>query len=287
MLNENDPCYLIAEIGINHNGDIDIAKNLIYQAKEAGFDCVKFQKRTIDVVYTEEELAKPREHPFGKTNGDLKRHLEFTHSEYKIIDEYCSKLGIAWTASPWDEDSVDFLMDFDIPFIKVASASATDKMLLSHIASTGLPMWVSTGGMSAEQIDKTVRHIRASHGDLKMLFHCNSTYPCPVDKINLRGILALNTLFPDVPIGYSGHETGAYPSVMAAVMGACAVERHITLNRAMFGSDQAASLEVDGMRRLVKGIRAWEQARGDGHIAVTPEELDIMKKLRRKDTIKG
>lgn len=285
MLIVDAPCYLVAEIGINHNGDLDIAKHLIYTAHKAGFDCVKFQKRTIDVVYTPEELAKPREHPFGKTNGDLKRHLEFSYDEYSEIASYCAKLGIHWTASPWDEASVDFLTQFSLPYIKIASASATDKDLLTHAARTKIPLWVSTGGCDFDTIGKIVDVIHHAGGKLGMLYYCNSTYPCPVEDLNLRGINTLHHRYSYIPIGYSGHESGVYASVMAAVLGAVSIERHVTLDRTMFGSDQAASLEPKGMHEFVRNVRVWERARGEGAIFATSRELEIMKKLRRKNNL--
>jgi len=285
MLQDYGRCLTIAEIGINHNGDIDTAKQLIRTAKDAGFDFVKFQKRTIDVVYTKEELDKPREHPFGTTNGDLKRHLEFSYGEYKELDHYCSKVGIKWTASPWDEGSVDFLMQFDLPVLKIASASITDKDLLVHMARTKIPLWVSTGGCDILTIQRAIDVIESKDGIVDILFYCNSTYPCPTEELNLLGIQTLNRVFPEYRIGYSGHEAGVETTIMAAVLGTYAIERHITLNRAMFGSDQAASLEPVGMRRLIQGIRAWELARGDGTIEVNSKQAAVMQKLRRKMTL--
>jgi len=285
VLNTKDSCYLVAEIGINHNGSIHTAKQLIKTAKEAGFDCVKFQKRTLDVVYTSEALAAPRESPFGTTNGDLKRALEFSYDQYVELDQYCLELGIDWTASPWDEQSAEFISSFDVPHIKVASACITDKALLTSTAKLGVPLWLSTGMSDLDTIIKAVRAVEESGGEVGMLYHCNSTYPCEVRNLGLLGIHTLNAVFPHIKIGYSGHETGVTTSVMAAVLGVFAIERHVTLNRAMYGSDQAASLEPPGMRRLVRDVRTWELARGDGKIGIYEEEVPIKNKLRRVDTL--
>jgi len=282
MLNKTfGECYLVAEIGINHNGDLGIAKKLISLAHEVGFDCVKFQKRTVPLVYTDDELAKPRQSPFGTTNRELKFGLEFNTEQYKEIDRYCRALGIDWTASPWDTVSVDFLSQFDLPYIKVASACITDRELLRAVVSTGKPIAISTGMSDLSTIVAAVNTIEKAGGNVSLIYHCNSTYPCPVGNINLYGLDTLDAQFPNIKIGYSGHETGVVTSVMAAVLGAYSVERHVTLNRAMFGSDQAASLEPEGMRRLVRDIRTWERARGDGRIRVYEEEKPIAAKLRR------
>lgn len=284
-LSHNGPCYVVAEIGINHNGQIETAKQLINVAKGAGCDAVKFQKRTVDVVYTPEELARPRESPFGTSNGDLKRGLEFGKAEYNKIDRYCHEVGIEWFASPWDEESVDFLMQYDIPYLKIASACATDKDLLRHCISTGKPLLVSTGMCDLPLIKQIVETIQSKRGEIACLYHCVSTYPARVDELNLLGIQTLQNEFPDIPVGYSGHEVGVATTVMAVVLGAVSVERHITLDRAMWGSDQAASLEPPGLTRLVRDIRDWEKARGDGVIKIYDSERPIEEKLRRKYTI--
>lgn len=272
------PCFVVAEIGINHNGDVAIAKRLIASAVAAGCDAVKFQKRTVDVVYTEEELARPRESPFGTTNGDLKRGLEFGRADYDEIDRYCKTVGIMWTASPWDYDSVDFLESYLPPFVKVASASLTDDELLLRVRRTGRPIVLSTGGSTPEQIDHAVRTIGTR--DL-VLLHCTSTYPAPVSELNLLCIQTLRERYPEVPVGYSGHEVGLSTTLVAAALGADVVERHITLDRASWGSDQAASVEPHGVARLVRDIRTMEVAMGDGVKRVYPAEVAIMKKLRR------
>jgi N-acetylneuraminate synthase len=271
------PCFVVAEIGINHNGDLDIARRLIDAAKDAGADAVKFQKRTVEVVYTEEELAKPRENPFGDTNGDLKRGLEFGRAEFETIDAYCREREIAWFASAWDEASVDFIEAFDPPCWKIASASLTDDALLTHHRSTGRPIVASTGMSTLEQIDHAVEVL--GREDL-VLLHTTSTYPAQIEELNLAVIRTLRDRY-DVPVGYSGHEVGLAPSVAAVALGAVMVERHITLDRAMWGSDQAASVEPPGIARLVRDIRAVARAMGDGVKRVYETELPIREKLRR------
>src|SRR5215469_1642811 len=270
-------CYIVAEIGINHNGDLNLAKQLIAMAKGGGCDAVKFQKRTIDVVYTAEELAKPRENPFGPTNGDLKYGLEFEHEEYEEIAAFCKSVKMPWFASPWDENSVDFLERFDVPAYKIASASLTDDHLLRHIRKTGKPVIASTGMSTYAEIDHAVEVL--GKDDL-ILMHTTSTYPANYDELNLRAIPSMAARY-GVPVGYSGHETGIPTSVCATALGACAVERHISMDRAMWGSDQAASLEPNGITRLVRDIRLWEQAKGDGIKRVYEREIPIIKKLRR------
>ena len=277
LVGDGHPCFVLAEIGINHNGDARIAKKLIDVAAFAGCEAVKFQKRTIDVVYTPEELAKPRETPFGATNGDLKRGLEFGQTEYEQIDEYCRNKPIAWTASCWDEASVDFIDQFNPPFYKIASPSLTDDALLRHTRAKGKPIVLSTGMSTLDQIDHAVEVLGTEN---LVLLHCCSTYPAQYAELNLKVIPTLRERY-GVPIGYSGHETGIASSVAAAVLGACVVERHITLDRAMWGSDHAASLEPNGVMRVVRDIRLVEEALGDGVKSVSPTEVPIMEKLRR------
>ena len=272
-----NPCYVVAEIGINHNGDMALAKRLIDVAAEAGCNAVKFQKRTIDVVYTAVELAKPRETPFGTTNGELKRALEFGKDQYLEIDAHCKKSGIVWFASPWDEASVDFLESFNVPCHKVASASLTDDNLLRYIRATKKPVIISTGMSTMSQIEHAVDVLGKQ--DLIVL-HATSTYPASYEELNLKVIPILAQRF-DVPIGYSGHETGIPSSVAAVALGAKMVERHVTLDRAMWGSDQAASLEPNGITRLVRDIRLIEASLGDGNKRVYKREIPIMEKLRR------
>jgi len=277
VVGDGHPCFVAAEIGINHNGKVDIAKKLIDVAALGGCNAVKFQKRTVDVVYTPEELVKPRESPFGTTNGDLKRALEFGEREYEAIDRYCRDKEILWYASCWDEASVDFIERFNPPCYKIASASLTDDDLLRHHRHYGRPIILSTGMSTLAQIDHAVEVL--GRDDLVIL-HCTSTYPSQVEELNLEAIAQLRDRY-EVPVGYSGHEVGLATSVAAAALGACMVERHITLDRAMWGSDQAASVEPQGIWRLVKDIRAVEKAQGDGVKRVWPSEVPIMQKLRR------
>jgi N-acetylneuraminate synthase len=276
-LGPGHPCYVIAEIGINHNGDIDLAKKLINVAAGAGCDAVKFQKRTVDVVYTPQELAKPRESPFGETNGDLKRGLEFGQKQYAEIDRYCRELRIPWFASCWDEASVDFIDQFSPPCYKIASASLTDDNLLRHTRAKGKPIILSTGMSTVEQIDRAVETL--GRHDL-ILMHTTSTYPAYYEELNLRAVQTLEKRY-GVPVGYSGHETGLPSSVAAAVLGACCIERHITLDRSMWGSDHAASLEPNGITRLIRDIRLIEKSMGDGVKRVFDRELSVIDKLRR------
>ena len=272
------PCYLIGEIGINHNGDLKIAKQLIDKAVQFGFDAVKFQKRTVEVVFTPEELARLRESPFGTTNGDLKRGLEFGQKEFAEIDAYCRAKGLHWFCSPWDEGSVDFLEPFNPVCHKIASASLTDDGLLGRIKATGRPVLLSTGMSTLEEIDHAVSILA---GVPLVLLHTTSTYPSKHEEINLATIATLRQRY-QVPVGYSGHEVDVVPSVMAVVgFDACVVERHITLDRSMWGSDQAASLEPRGMELLAKYIRTWSEVRGDGVKCVYPSEVPIRAKLRR------
>jgi len=277
LVGDDQPCFIIAEIGINHNGDVDLAKRLISVAVGAGCDAVKFQKRTVEVVYTPEELAKPRESPFGQTNGDLKYGLEFGEEEYREIDAFCRSVKMLWFASPWDEGSVDFMERFNPPVYKIASASLTDDELLRHIRATGKPIILSTGMSTYAEIDHAVEVL--GRDDL-ILMHATSTYPANYDELNLRAIPTMAQRY-SLPIGYSGHETGIPTSVCAVALGACCVERHITLDRAMWGSDHAASLEPNGITRLVRDIRLWEQSKGDGVKRVYEREVPIIKKLRR------
>ncbi len=279
LVGDSQPCYVIAEIGINHNGDIDLAKRLISVAVAAGCDAVKFQKRTIEVVYSAEELARPRESPFGTTNGDLKHGLELDYYDYQEIDAYCRASKIAWFASCWDEKSVDFINRFNVPCYKIASASLTDDHLLRHTRATGKPIILSTGMSTLEQIDHAVGILGKE--DLVLLHAC-STYPAYYEELNLRAIPVLKQRY-GVPVGYSGHETGIPSTVAAVVLGACCVERHITMDRSMWGSDHAASLEPNGISRVVRDIRLVEQSMGDGVKRVFEREQPIIKKLRRVD----
>ena len=277
IIGDGYPCFIIAEIGINHNGSVTLAKKMIDIAVTTGCDAVKFQKRTVDIVYTKEELAKERKSVFGNTNGDLKRGLEFGEEEYREIDEYCKKKGIMWFASCWDENSVDFMEKFDIPCYKIASASLTDDNLLKHTRSKGKPIMLSTGMSTMEQI----RHAVSILGEENLvILHCTSTYPSNSEETNLRVIETFRKEF-SCPIGYSGHERGVTPSVLAAALGAAVVERHITTDRTNWGSDQAASLEMAGLYHLVRDIRQTPDLLGDGVKVVYPREIPIIEKLRR------
>jgi N-acetylneuraminate synthase len=275
------PCYIVAEIGINHNGDIDIAKKLIDMAFNSGCQAVKFQKRTIGVVYSAEELARPRESPFGTTNGDLKYGLEFGLEQYREIDCHCRQKGIAWFASCWDEASADFIDQFGISCYKIASASLTDDNLLRHTRTKGRPILLSTGMSTLKQIDHAVEVLGKQ--DLVLLHTC-SAYPAKYEELNLRVIPMLRERY-GIPVGYSGHETGLSTSIATISLGACVVERHITLDRAMWGSDQAASVEPQGFAHMVRDIRLVETALGDGVKRLGEREEPIMKKLRRVDTV--
>lgn len=277
----NNNIYIIAEIGINHNGDMEICRQLIEGAAQAGANAVKFQKRTIDQVYTQEELNAPRESVFGTTNGDLKRGLEFSREQYDQIDQICDDLGIEWFASPWDVESVQFLAKFHIPYLKIASAVATNKQVLKACCQTGIPLIVSTGMCDLPLIGDIVDYIKVQGGEIACLMHCTSTYPSQPEELNLLGIQELQNCFLDIPVGYSGHEAGVPPTVMAAVLGATMIERHITLSRTMWGSDQAASLDVQGFTRMVRDVRLWERCKGDGRIVVYDTERPIEGKLRK------
>lgn len=272
------PAYVIAEIGINHNGDMDIAKRLIDSAKLAGCDAVKFQKRTPEACVPADQRDVPRETPWGVMSYLEYRHrVEFGRSEYEEIARYCSERDIHWFASCWDEESVDFMEAFHPVCYKVASASVTDHPLLDRIAETGRPVILSTGMSTLEQVDSAVERLGSS---ALLIAHSTSTYPCPPEELNLRCIGALADRY-DRPIGYSGHEVGLQTSVAAVVLGACFIERHVTLDRAMWGSDQAASIEPQGLMRLVRDIRVVERALGDGVKRVYESERTVMKRLRR------
>ena len=275
-----EPCFIVGEIGINHNGDMAITKALIDLAVSAGCDAVKFQKRTVDVVYTAEELATPRENPFGPTNGDLKRGLEFGEVEYRTINAYCQEKGIAWFASCWDEGSVDFIDQFEVPCYKIGSASMTDDDLLRYtrMKAGTRPIIMATGMSTLEQVDHATEVIGK---DNLVLLHTCSAYPANYNELNLRVIPAMMKRY-GIPIGYSGHETGIASSVAAVAIGACVVERHITLDRALWGSDQAASVGPSGLNLLVKDIRLVETSLGDPNKRLLEREIPVMQKLRRK-----
>jgi N-acetylneuraminate synthase len=276
--------FIIAEIGINHNGDVDITKKLIDGAVEAGCDAVKFQKRTLDIVYAREELDKLRESPWGTTNREQKRGLEFGKEEYDEIDRYCKEKGIEWFASAWDIESQLFLRQYNLKYNKVASAMLTHRELLETIANEGKYTFVSTGMSTLIQIKKAVQIFENKKCPFELMY-CNSTYPMPLEEANLNSMLSLKKTFDGVKVGYSGHEAGLIVSCAAVAMGATSVERHITLDRTMYGSDQAASVELGGLRRLVEYIRDIEAAMGNGFKIVSEKEKSIAAKLRRVDTL--
>jgi N-acetylneuraminate synthase len=279
MMGDGHPAYIIAEIGINHNGDIEIAKKIIDAAVHAGADAVKFQKRTPEVATPPEQQKQMRETPWGYiTYLDYRYKVEFSEEQYREIDRYCKEKQIDWMVSVWDEPSVDFMEKFDTPAYKVPSASLTDHNLLKHVRKTGKPVIISTGMSTMEQIHKGVNAVGE---DNLVIMHCTSTYPCEPEELNLRMIETLRKEFPNNPIGYSGHEVGLVPSTIAIALGATSIERHITLDRAMWGSDQAASVEPSGFERLVKYIRVTEASLGDGVKKVYESEKGSMKKLRR------
>jgi N-acetylneuraminate synthase len=278
MIGDPHPTFIIAEIGINHNGDLDIAKQLIDVARWAGVDAVKFQKRTPELCVPEDQKDKMRETPWGYISYlDYRHKVEFGEEEYKEIDRYCRERGILWLTSVWDEKSVDFIEAFDPVAYKIASASLTDNVLLARLKETGRPLILSTGMSTMEEIDAAVKFLGT---DNLIITHTTSTYPCDPSELNLSMIQTLKEKYP-APVGYSGHEIGLVASALAVAMGACLVERHITLDRAMWGSDQAASVEPGGLQKLVKYIRVAEMAMGDGVKKVYESELASMQKLRR------
>jgi N-acetylneuraminate synthase len=271
--------FLIAEIGINHNGDINIAKQLIDEAITAGFDCVKFQKRDINLVYSEDILNMPRESPWGTTTKEQKYGLEFGIKEYKEIDSYCKKKNIEWFASAWDLNSLGFLDSFDLKYNKIASAMIVDEFFLLNVAKKKKYTFISTGMSTIQNIDKAVKIFRENNCPFELM-HTVSTYPMPVEDANLVTINALKKKY-DCKVGYSGHEDGVAVSLAAASLGISSLERHITLSRSMYGSDQSASLEPRGMRELVSTINIMLKAYGEEKLGyITKEEEKIAKKLR-------
>jgi N-acetylneuraminate synthase len=283
LIEKGSDVYLIAEIGINHNGDLDTAKKLIDEAVIAGFDAVKFQKRNIAIVYSQDDLDRPRESIYGTTNGQLKYGLEFGAAEYSEIDNYCRNKGIDWFASAWDVTSVDFLENFGVVAHKVASACNSDRKLLERLSETGKPIFLSTGMSEMNLIKKAVQIFDSSK---LVLMHTVSTYPARNDELNLNWINLLRKEFPNIPIGYSGHEVGILPSVIAvSKYEACCVERHITLDRSAWGTDQSASLEPNGMRKLVRDVREISFLHGTQEKIVLDSEVEISRKLRRVNDI--
>jgi N-acetylneuraminate synthase len=277
--------FIIGEIGINHNGDVSIAKELIKGAKDAGCDAVKFQKRSITTVYSSEFLDSFRESPWGNKQRDQKEALEFGQDEYEQIDSYCKEIGIEWFASAWDLESQKFLKQFNLKYNKIASAMIVDRKLLMEVASEMKHTFISTG-MSDEKYIKDAVEIFREVGCPFELMHCVSTYPMKDEYANLRRIETLRNNF-QCDVGYSGHEVGLSVSYAAVALGITSLERHITLSRSMYGSDQAASLELDTLKRLVGGVRKLEQALGTGDIRMNSEEVPIADKLRAHITFEG
>ena len=279
FIGDGHPVFIIAEIGINHNGSLDIAKKLIEGAKAAGCDAVKFQKRTPEICVPKEQWYVERDTPWGRmTYIDYRYVVEFSKDDYAEIDKFCREKNIAWFASCWDEEAVDFIEQFDVPIYKTASASLTDIELLIKHKALNKPIIVSTGMSTMAEIEEAEKLFNV--GNI-LIAHSTSSYPCPNEELNLRMITTLREKYPFIPIGYSGHETGLAPTWAAVALGASFVERHITLDRAMWGSDQAASVEPNGFNRLVRNIRDIEQALGDGIKKVYDSELTFKKKLRR------
>ena len=269
--------FIIAEIGINHNGDLNIAKRLIDISAAAGCDAVKFQKRNPDICVPEHQKSVMRETPWGEmTYLDYKKKTEFGRKEYDEINNHCKKQGIAWSASPWDVDSLDFINQYDIPFIKIASASLTDHALLIKTCLTGKKIIISTGMSSEKEIDNAVRVLKDNQLNDIAILHCNSSYPAPIEELNLSCIKTLKEKY-SCEVGYSGHEFRLGTSVAAIYMGATIIERHVTLDRTMWGSDHMASVEPQGLFKLVRGIRELEKAYGDGKISVSETEKKVRK----------
>lgn len=282
LIGDGQPVYIIAEIGINHNGSLKIAKELIDSAVHAKCDAVKFQKRTPELCVPRDQWDIMRDTPWGRMPYiNYRKKVEFGIDEYTEIDRYCKENGIDWFASPWDPEAVNFLQQFNPPVYKMSSASLTDDDLICRIKETGKPVIVSTGMSTIEQIEKAVEKLGAEN---ILLAQSTSAYPCKVDNLNLKVISTYKNKFPNIPIGYSGHETGLAPTYAAVALGATFVERHITLDRALWGSDQAASVEPQGLEKLVRDIRDIELALGDGIKIIFESELESIQKLRKIKT---
>ena len=279
LVGDGQRAYVIAEIGINHNGDLGIAKQMIDAAVHAGVDAVKFQKRTPEIATPPDQKAQMRETPWGYiTYLEYRHKVEFNEEQYCEIERYCKEKGMTWLVSVWDQPSVEFMEKLDTPAYKIPSASLTDHNLIRKARATGKPLILSTGMSTMEQIR---RGVEVAGEDNLVLMHCTSTYPCEPEELNLKMVETLRGEFPNTPIGYSGHEVGLVPSAVAVALGACMVERHLTLDRAMWGTDQAASVEPGGFERLVKYIRVSEAALGDGVKKVYASEQPSLNKLRR------
>lgn len=278
FIGDNHPVFVIAEIGINHNGSIELAKQMIDGAKNSGCDAVKFQKRTPEICVPKDQWEVERDTPWGRmTYIDYRHKVEFGKREFQEIDNYCKELGIIWFASCWDIDAVDFIEEFNPPLFKTASASLTDTELIKRHIKLDKPVIISTGMSSMEEIENSVDNFGFNN---LLVAHSTSAYPCKYEELNLKMVTTLRDKYESIPIGYSGHETGLAPTWAAVALGASFVERHITLDRAMWGSDQAASVEISGFRRLVRNIRDIELALGDGVKKVYESEMGARKKLR-------
>ena len=281
LIGNDQPCFIIAEIGINHNGDIDLAKRLINIAVAAGCDAVKFQKRTPDLCVPASQRDIMRETPWGYISYmDYRHRVEFSLPQYREIESYCRKLEIIWFASCWDDPSVDFIEQFNVPCYKIASATLKNANLLRRTRETGKPILLSTGMSTLADVDEAIAVLGT--GNLAIL-HAVSTYPAEYSELNLRAILTLKERYK-IPVGYSGHETGIASSVAAVALGACVIERHITMDRAMWGSDQAASLEPNGVTRLVRDIRLVERSMGTGEKKIVEREIPIIARLRQPNS---
>lgn len=279
LIGDGHSCFVIGEIGINHNGSLDIAKKIIAGAKSAGCDAVKFQKRTPEICTPKEQWSIERDTPWGRmTYIDYRFKVEFGIDQYSEIDKYCKEVGILWFASCWDEEAVDFIEQFNPPLYKNASASLTDLELISKLRSLNKPVILSTGMSTMKEIETAVDTFGLNN---LLLAHATSSYPAKNEELNLKMINTLKQKYTGVPVGYSGHEVGLAPSWAAVSLGACFIERHITLDRAMWGTDQAASVEIGGFRRLISNIRDIEASLGDGVKKVYDSEIPVMKKLRR------
>lgn len=282
-ISEDSPVFFIAEIGINHNGDLDLAKKMIDMAVFCRADVVKFQKRTLEICIPPEMMNRIKETPWGEmTYYEYKKRLEFGKAEYSEIDRYCKEKGILWSASAWDVPSLNFLEEMGVPFHKIPSPQLTNKELLISAKKTNKPVFLSTGMSTEEEMKKAIQVLKDTQ---LVIIHCNSAYPSKNGDLNLSYIPKLKELYPDHIIGYSGHEEGISASLVAATLGAKVIERHITLNRAMWGTDQAASIEFSGLRRIVRDLKKLPIWLGNGKKVVTPSELPIKKKLRNVETL--
>ncbi len=283
IISEDSEPIFIGEIGINHNGSVEIAKKIIDMAKTCGVDFIKFQKRTPELCVPEEVRDRIKETPWGDmTYFEYKKRMEFGYEQFKIIDQYCKKNQIIWFASVWDNPSIQFMEKFNPPCYKIPSAKLTDKELLAELKNLGKPIMLSTGMSTEEEIDKAVNFLNNTK---LIIMHCNSSYPAKHSELNLNYIKILKNKYPNHIIGYSGHEEGITPSIIAALLGAKVIERHITIDRAMWGTDQSASIEFSGLRRLVRDLKLLNTWLGDGVKKLYESEIIVKQKLRDKETL--